>query len=136
MYEQQARDAMRQLRLDQRATEIWELATASRPTEAVWVHGDIAPGNLLVRDGRLSAVIDFGLMAVGDPACDFAIAWTFLDSRERAAFRSAAGADDEAWSRARGWALWKAAMVCAGLSGGVLDHPVAERTLAALLDED
>ena len=136
VYEQQARDAMRQLRLDQRATAIWRQATASRATQAVWVHGDIAPGNLLVRDGRLTAVIDFGLMSVGDPACDYAIAWTFLDSLEREAFRSAAGADDETWSRARGWALWKSAMVCAGRSGGVQDHPVPERTLAALLDEE
>ena len=44
----------------------------------VWVHGDVAPGNLLVKDGKLCAVIDFGILGVGDPACDAAMAWTFL----------------------------------------------------------
>ena len=50
--------------------------------EPVWVHGDVAVGNLLVRDGRLAAVLDFGSSGVGDPACDIVIAWTFLSGRE------------------------------------------------------
>lgn len=58
---------------------IWELALASKwNSKPVWVHGDIAPGNLLVKDGKLCAVIDFGILGVGDPACDAAMAWTFL----------------------------------------------------------
>lgn len=79
----------------------------------VWVHGDIAVGNLLVEDGRLSAVIDFGCCAVGDPACDLVLAWVFLDGPARDAFRLSVAADEAMWARARGWALWKAALVLA-----------------------
>lgn len=78
-----------------------------------WVHGDIAIGNLLVRDGRLAAVIDFGCIAVGDPACDLVITWLFLDGASREAFRESITADAGLWARARGWALWKAALVLA-----------------------
>lgn len=76
----------------------------------VWVHGDLLPGNLLVIDGRLSAVIDFGGLNVGDPACDLQPAWnTFAgDSRER--FRAELEVDDGAWLRGRGWALCQAVM--------------------------
>lgn len=79
----------------------------------VWVHGDIAAGNLLVRDGRLAAVIDFGSSAVGDPACDLVIAWVYFTGPARAAFRAALPADEPTWLRARAWALWKAALVTA-----------------------
>lgn len=90
-------------------TEIWELALASTwQLDPVWVHGDIAPGNLLMQDGRLRAVIDFGMLGVGDPACDAAMAWTFFDSSSRRIFRSALRMDEHTWNRARGWALWKA----------------------------
>jgi aminoglycoside phosphotransferase (APT) family kinase protein len=74
----------------------------------LWFHGDVAAGNLLVADGRLSAVIDFGTCGVGDPACDLVIAWTLFTGESRAAFRSAVDADPATWARARGWALWKA----------------------------
>lgn len=77
----------------------------------MWVHGDIAVGNLLVRDGRLSAVIDFGGCGVGDPASDLVIAWAFLDVQNRAVFRAALGLDEDTWTRARGWALWKALLL-------------------------
>lgn len=70
-----------------------------------WTHGDLAPGNLLVRHGRLAAVIDFGLAGLGDPACDLAVAWNLLPARSRPAFRAAAGCDADAWARGRGWAL-------------------------------
>jgi aminoglycoside phosphotransferase (APT) family kinase protein len=91
------------------AREVWEAALAS-PWEGppVWFHGDIAHGNLLVRDGRLSAVIDFGTSGVGDPACDLVIAYTFFSGSSRAAFRDAVRQDAATWARARGWALWKA----------------------------
>jgi acyl-CoA dehydrogenase len=65
-------------------------------------------GNLLVRDGRLAAVLDFGSSGVGDPACDTVIAWTFLSGPSRDSFRAELGADEGMWSRGRGWALWKA----------------------------
>ncbi|MGH3750847.1 MAG: aminoglycoside phosphotransferase family protein, partial [Micromonosporaceae bacterium] len=74
----------------------------------VWVHGDLLPGNLLVVDGRLSAVIDFGGLNVGDPACDLQPAWNVFagDSRER--FRNELDVDDASWLRGRGWALCQA----------------------------
>ncbi|GAA2787936.1 aminoglycoside phosphotransferase family protein [Streptomyces showdoensis] len=71
----------------------------------VWVHGDLLPGNLLTRDGRLSAVIDFGGLGVGDPACDMMAAWTLFTPETRPLFREAAEVDDATWARGRGWAL-------------------------------
>ena len=79
----------------------------------VWLHGDVAAGNLLTVDGVLAAVIDFGCSAVGDPACDLVVAWTLLSAPGRAAFRSAIELDEQTWARARGWALWKAAITLA-----------------------
>jgi aminoglycoside phosphotransferase (APT) family kinase protein len=97
---------------------IWAAARATRwQRPGVFVHGDVAPGNLLVRDGALAAIIDFGQLAVGDPACDLAIGWTSMDAATRADFLSATGLDADTTARGRGWALWKAAIVAAGLPG-------------------
>lgn len=86
---------------------IWKQALDSFDDNLkVWVHGDVAPGNLLVQDGKLAAVIDFGVLGVGDPACDYAMAWTFFDSNSRKIFLQ--GLDHAMINRARGWALWKA----------------------------
>lgn len=74
----------------------------------VWVHGDLLPGNLLVVDGRLSAVIDFGGLNVGDPACDLQPAWNVFDGQSRERFRAELGVDDDSWLRGRGWALAQA----------------------------
>lgn len=110
-YDAETREALSRLagRIDPAAADVWDAALASRwegpPT---WFHGDIAHGNLLVRDGRLAAVIDFGTSGVGDPACDLVIAWTFFAGRSREAFRRTVGQDAGTWARARGWALWKA----------------------------
>jgi aminoglycoside phosphotransferase (APT) family kinase protein len=71
---------------------------------------------LLVANGRLSAVIDFGQFCVGDPACDLAIAWTLFDRESRRIFRRALPMSDAIWARGRGWALWKALIVAAGLT--------------------
>ncbi|HEY2812533.1 MAG TPA: aminoglycoside phosphotransferase family protein [Acidimicrobiales bacterium] len=91
------------------ASAVWDAALAATyANEPVWVHGDVAQNNLLVRDGRLSAVIDFGTSAVGDPACDAVLAWTFLDGESRRAFRERLPVDRDTWVRGRGWALWKA----------------------------
>jgi aminoglycoside phosphotransferase (APT) family kinase protein len=88
---------------------VWEDAMATTwDREPVWLHGDVAVGNLLVRDGRLAAVLDFGSSGVGDPACDMVIAWTFLSGPSRDRFRAERGVDDGTWSRGRGGALWKA----------------------------
>jgi aminoglycoside phosphotransferase (APT) family kinase protein len=82
--------------------------------DPVWLHGDIATGNLLVRDGRLAAVLDFGSSGVGDPACDTVIAWTFFSGESRARFRAELDADRATWSRGRGWGLWKALITLVG----------------------
>ena len=89
-------------------TTAWEAAvrapTWQRP--GVWIHGDLLSGNVLIDDcGRLSAVIDFGCMAVGDPACDVMAAWTLFEAEGRKAFRSVIEVDDATWARGRGWAL-------------------------------
>jgi aminoglycoside phosphotransferase (APT) family kinase protein len=94
---------------------VWDDAMSSSwDREPVWFHGDVATGNLLVRDGRLAAVLDFGSSGVGDPACDMVIAWTFLSGASRLSFRAALGVDAGTWSRGRGWALWKALISLVG----------------------
>jgi len=119
-------------------TALWDQALASAWTRSpVWVHGDVAPGNLLLRDGRLCAVIDWGIMAIGDPACDLAIAWSFFDGSARAAFRAGLGVDDETWARGRGWALWKALILATGVSKGPpRDVADARRVIETMLAED
>lgn len=98
------------------ATQVWEAALATKWNKPpVWVHGDISLGNLLVQNGQLSAVIDFGGLAIGDPACDLAIAWTFFKGERREVFCSILNLDAGTWARGRGWTLWKALIVAAGL---------------------
>ena len=91
------------------ATAAWDRALAA-PTwdqSPVWVHGDVLAGNLLVRDGRLSAVLDWGSLCAGDPACDLMIAWSLL-TPVRNEFHAAIDVDDATWERGRGWALSQA----------------------------
>ncbi len=91
------------------ALAVWEAAlAASWSGPPVRFHGDVGVGNLLLVEGRLAAVIDFGTSGVGDSARDLVIAWTALHGRARQAFAEAVGCDPGAWARARGWALWKA----------------------------
>ncbi|MDX6400221.1 MAG: hypothetical protein QOF27_827 [Gaiellaceae bacterium] len=78
--------------------------------EDVWVQGDLLPGNLLVVDGRLSAVIDFGCLNVGDPACDLQPAWNVFAGDSRALYRAELQVDDASWLRGRGWSLYQAVM--------------------------
>lgn len=89
------------------ATMAWEAALQAPKWHGspVWLHGDLHAGNLLVRQGQLSAVIDFGGLGVGDPACDLMVAWTFLSRKSRDVFRAAVQVDDATWARGRGWAL-------------------------------
>lgn len=97
------------------ATAVWESALATRWNDSpVWVHGDVAVGNLLFSNGRLSAVIDFGSSGVGDPACDTVIAWTVFTGESRQAFRATLGVDDATWTRGRAWALWKSLITIVG----------------------
>jgi len=137
-YSDETRAAVETLgaRVDGRAAlAVWDAALAAGyDGPPVWFHGDIAQGNLLVRDGSLAGVIDFGTSGVGDPACDLVIAWTFFDGAARSAFRQAVAQDEGTWTRARGWALWKALISLAGDPDGpytatnqrVVDEVVAE----------
>ena len=107
-------------------TAVWEAALAapawSRPP--VWLHGDFHTGNLLTVGGRLSAVIAFGWLGVGDPACDLTVAFSLLPARHRPAFRDALGVDDATWARGRGWTL-------AGGLNAYVSYAAADARIAA-----
>lgn len=89
------------------AAAIWEAALRAPDWdgEPTWIHGDLMPGNLIVHDGRLHAVIDWSLACAGDPACDLMVAWMFLGADSRLELRAALDVDDATWMRGRGWAL-------------------------------
>lgn len=110
------------------AQELWRAAVAASAHSGppVWVHGDMHPGNLVVDDGRLAAIIDFGDVTAGDPAYDLAIAWLAFDAagRERFIATLTDRHDHRAWTRARGWAVAVAAML--------LDHSDDNPEYAAL----
>lgn len=93
---------------------LWESAIAlpgvDREVEPRWYHGDLAAENLLVRDERLCAVLDFGGLAVGDPTVDLVVAWEVLDPAAREVFRTSLGVDEADWLRAMAWALTLAVM--------------------------
>ena len=114
---------------------VWADATATTwERDPVWFHGDVASGNLLVRDGRLAAVLDFGTSGIGDPACDTVIAWTFLSGSSRDRFRAELDADTGTWSRGRGWALWKALITLVGhLERGAPEAAVPRREIETIL---
>jgi aminoglycoside phosphotransferase (APT) family kinase protein len=117
-YEQEALEALDRLGGEvprEAVLRTWRDAMSTTwDRDPVWLHGDVAVGNLLVRDGRLAAVLDFGSSGVGDPACDMVIAWTFLAGASRDRFRAELGVDAATWSRGRGWALWKALITLVG----------------------
>lgn len=97
----------------------------------LWLHGDVHPLNLLVHNGILSAVIDFGDLTAGDPASDLAVAWMLLPPTSRNAFRQACGAvDDPTWARARGWAL---ALGVSMAGGDDRVRTIGERSISAVL---
>ena len=88
-------------------TEVWQAGLDAPVWDGppVWVHGDPVGANLVARDGRLAAVIDFGTLAVGDPACDLIAAWGFLPAGARDEFRELLAVDDATWARGRVWGL-------------------------------
>ena len=136
VYDTETRDAIEALNGEIKAVqanEVWDTALASSWSSApVWVHGDFASGNILVRDGRLCAVIDFGCACVGDPACDLVISWTFLAGESREAFRRTVEMDKDTWARARGWALWKALITLVPQCG---KHSEAEKETRRVIDD-
>lgn len=95
------------------AGALWEacLHTPLWPHAPVWTHGDLIPPNLLLVDGRLQAVIDFGAVGLGDPACDLVPAWGVLSAETRPLFRRLLQVDDDTWQRGRGWALSQALLI-------------------------
>lgn len=120
-YDTEMRQAMRALEgvIDIAAVlDLWETAIGTDWEGApVWVHGDVSVGNLLVKEGRLSGVIDFGQLAVGDPACDLPIAWTLFRGESRKVFEETLLLDPATWLRGKAWTLWKASIIAAGLVG-------------------
>jgi aminoglycoside phosphotransferase (APT) family kinase protein len=96
------------------ASRVWDEAmTFPGITQAAsprWFHGDLLAENLLVREGRLAAVLDFGGLAVGDPTVDLIVAWEVLDDPSREVFRDAIGVDEQSWLAGRAWALALALM--------------------------
>jgi aminoglycoside phosphotransferase (APT) family kinase protein len=116
--------------VDRRAiVALWERLAATPPWcgPPLWIHGDLHPGNLLIENGRLSAVIDFGDLTSGDPATDLSVAWMLLPPRHRPAFRAAARSssdsiDEDTWRRARAWAL---ALGVSYLANSRDDEPLA-----------
>lgn len=109
------------------ATTAWDAALSAPMWDGppVWLHGDLQSGNLLAVEGQLSAVIDFGCLGVGDPACDLQVAWNLLTPDARSLFRDALGVDDATWVRGRGWAL------SCGL-GAVSHYQYTNRVLAGI----
>lgn len=119
-----------------RCLDTWQKGMESVWAEdPVWFHGDIAVGNVLMTGEKVSALIDFGTCGVGDPACDFAIAWTYFNADERQHFRDAIKVDDGTWYRAKAWALWKALVSLTGLSGPDTDGIQARALSEILCDE-
>lgn len=87
---------------------VWSLAISSSwQRQPVWVHGDLVPTNMLVNNQKLSAIIDFGILGVGDPACDLAMYWTYFTGKSRMVFKDCVGLDQDTWNRGQGWVLWK-----------------------------
>lgn len=104
--------------------------TPAWPGPPLWLHGDVHPLNLLVHDGRLSAVIDFGDVTAGDPASDLAVGWMLFGRSLREIFRASAGADPDTWARAEAWAL---ALGVAMATGDDRVAAIGRRTIAAVL---
>ena len=103
----------------------------------MWLHGDLDTRNLLATNGRLSGVLDFGSLAVGDPAAEVMVAWKMFGANDRAHFRSILGIDDATWLRARGWVLSQALMILSyyTLESNRILVSEAQRWMQAVLDD-
>ena len=88
---------------------LWDLAVKSTyEGKPLWIHGDIACGNILIKENRINGIIDFGQLGIGDPACDYVMAWTYFDKSSKDIFLEELQCDINMKNRAMGWALWKA----------------------------
>ncbi len=141
--DQADRDAV--LRVRDGVLRVWDAALAAPRYDGppVWLHGDLHPANILVNDGQVSGVIDFGDITAGDPAGDLSVAWMLLPLDCRAdfwsAYQAAGGAsglvDDALWARARGWALNLAVVFLAHSEDNPVLRDVGRRTLSAVLED-
>ena len=135
IYHNETQDALTELTQElpvDRLAAIWQdcIATTHAKTP-VWVHGDVAPGNILMKDHHFYGLIDFGILGIGDPACDYAMAWTYFHVAERALFLQ--DLDQDMIARARGWALWKALITYHDRDDAVRQN--AHETIQAILEE-
>jgi aminoglycoside phosphotransferase (APT) family kinase protein len=140
--DRRTREALRALdgMLDTAAvTAAWDAALQAPAWQGppVWIHGDVSAGNLLAIQGRLSAVIDFGGLGVGDPACDLMIAWTLFSGESRETFRAALAVDDATGARGRGWALsWALIFIPSYVHTNPVGVSNAWRTIDAVLADE
>lgn len=119
------------------AKRLWtqSLGAADQTEASCWLHGDVHPGNVLVQNGSLSGVIDWGLCGVGDGACDLLTAWAMFDRAPREVFRSALGASDAQWLRGAGWALSMAVIYLPYAYENELRSDMSERMIDRLMEE-
>jgi aminoglycoside phosphotransferase (APT) family kinase protein len=106
----EVRDAIKSLEgiIDTKAViAVWDdcLAAPVWDKPFVWSHGDLLPGNVVVHNGQISAILDFSSVGIGDPACDVIPAWSIFSGTTRDIFRKQLNVDDATWRRGRGWAL-------------------------------
>lgn len=136
VYHMETLDALKTLedRLPvKRLRDIWDQCISQIYTgKNVWVHGDVAPGNILLQNNKFYGMIDFGILGTGDPSCDYAMAWTYFDSESRKIFL--ADLPCNMVDRARGWALWKALITYDDINTEVRQN--ARSTVDAILKED
>jgi aminoglycoside phosphotransferase (APT) family kinase protein len=120
----------------ERVLAIWDAARTARRWEEppMWLHGDLHPLNILVHNGELAGVIDFGDLTAGDPATDLSVAWMlFDDPADRDRFHAAYGTDDATWLRASGWAITFALVYLAHSADFRLMEDIGARTYANLM---
>lgn len=139
MRDTKVREAIKSLRgiIDADAvTAAWEVALNATEWDRppVWIHGDLLPGNLIVEQGQLAAVIDFSALCAGDPACDLMSGWALFSGESREAFRDALAVDDATWARGRGWALsWALIFIPYYLHTNPAGVEIARRTIDEVL---
>ncbi|MGE6699373.1 aminoglycoside phosphotransferase family protein [Hyphomonas sp. NPDC076900] len=118
------------------ANRLWSQALrAEAPFSPAWLHGDIHPGNILVENGRMTGVIDWGLCGVGDAACDLLSAWAMFDAPARDVFRAALGASEAEWLRGAGWALSMAVIFLPYAYENGLPCDMSEKMIERLMED-